>query len=138
MCFLEATQREFQPLTQVAFDYPRINKSRQILEYAMVRVNVNMVVRFRPDETPDEGERFGHKFGAIHSGLPLHNSTDFAKGGAHLRTSGHVLVCCVCDEDIPELVSPWTFVQCVRTYLSGTSRFSFATWAATSSLWLTT
>lgn len=71
----------------------------------MVRPNVHIVVKFCSKKTPDERQRLGHEFCTIHFGLSLHDRADFAKGGAHLGASGHVLICRVCDEDISELMS---------------------------------
>lgn len=138
MRFLQAIQRQLQPRPKMTFNLSRINQPRELLEYMMMRFDINMVVGLGPEQTPDERHRLGQEIGAVHIHLALDDRADFTEGGAELATGRHVLVCRGRDEDVSvclrkRVVQYLGLFLYREAYLSGTSRSSFAICAGISS-----
>lgn len=101
MRLFQAIQRQLQPRPKMTFDLPRVNQPRELLQYVMMRFDINMVVRFSPDKTPDKRHRLGHEVGAVHVGLALDDRADFTEGSTQIAAGRHVLVCRGRNEYVP-------------------------------------
>lgn len=104
MSLLHAVKRQFQSLREMALDLARIDHICKLFQNAMVRFYIHLMVWLGSKQTPDERQRLRHELGSIHLGLALDDRADLAERRANPSTRVHVLVCRVCNKDIPWLL----------------------------------